>query len=168
MISDAIQARFAHEVAKYPKDKRQSAVLACLAIVQQEQGHITKQAEQDVAAYLGMPEIAVHEVATFYSMFNLKPVGQYKLSVCTNVSCQLAGALDTLKALEEKLGISLGQTTKDGQFTLEQCECAGACADAPVMLVNDRSMCSYMHTERAINLVDDLSDSKPDAGEATS
>lgn len=164
MISEATQARFAREVAKYPADKRQSAVLACLAIVQQEQGHISKQAEQAVASYLDMPEIAVHEVATFYSMFNLKPVGQYKLSVCTNVSCQLAGALDTLKALEKKLGISLGQTTQDGQFTLEQCECVGACADAPVMLVNDRSMCSHMDTKRAVDLIDDLSDNPSDMG----
>lgn len=158
MISDLMQARFAREVAKYPKEQRQSAVLACLAIVQQEHGHITKQAEQEVANYLDMPLIAVHEVATFYSMFNLKSVGKYKLSVCTNISCQLAGALEALKSLEEKLGISLGQTTQDGKFTLEQCECLGACADAPVMLVNDRTMCSHMHTKRAINLIDDLSD----------
>lgn len=168
MISEAMQARFAREVAKYPDDQRQSAVLACLAIVQQEQGHITAQAEQAVASYLDMPVIAVREVATFYSMFNLKPVGQYKLSVCTNVSCQLAGALETVKALEEKLGICLGKTTKDGQFTLEACECAGACADAPVMLVNDRAMCSHMDAKRASNLIDDLSDAASGSGGTTS
>lgn len=168
MISETMQARFDREIAKYPETQRQSAVLACLAMMQQEYGHITKQAEQAVAQYLNMPEIAVHEVATFYSMFNLKPVGQYKLSVCTNVSCQLAGALDTLKALEEKLNISVGQTTQNSQFTLEACECAGACADAPVMLVNDRTMCSHMDGERANHLVDDLSELSPPVGDSAS
>ena len=156
-FSEATRARFDREVAKYPADRRQSAVLACLAIVQQEQGYINTESEQAVADYLGMPSIAVHEVATFYSMFNLQPTGKYKLTLCTNLSCQLQGAGQALKALEEKLGIQVGETTEDGLFTLEQCECLGSCADAPVMLVNDRAMCSFMSDEKLRQLVDGLS-----------
>ena len=156
ILSDATRTRFEREVAKYPPEHRQSAVLACLAIVQQEQGHITAESEQAVADYLGMPRIAVREVATFYNMFNLQPVGKYKITLCTNLSCQLQGAGQALKALEEKLGIRLGETTDDGLFTLQQCECMGACADAPVLLVNDRTMCSHMSDQRLTDLVDGL------------
>ena len=155
-FSEATRARFDREIAKYPPQRKQSAVLACLAIVQQEQGYISAEREQAVADYLEMPRIAVHEVATFYSMFNLQPTGKYKLALCTNLSCQLQGAGQALKALEEKLGIQLGETTADGLFTLQQCECVGACADAPVMLVNDRSMCSFMSGEKLDQLVDNL------------
>ena len=156
MISEATQARFAREVAKYPADKKQSAVIACLAIIQQEQGHISSEHEADVAAYLGMPPIAVHEVTTFYNMYNQQPVGQFKLNVCTNLSCQLRGAQEALRALEQKLGIEVGETTQDGLFTLQRSECMGACADAPVMLVNDRHMCSFMSGDRMAALVDEL------------
>ena len=155
-FSEATLARFDREIAKYPPERKQSAVLACLAIVQQEQGYISAESEQAVADYLEMPGIAVHEVATFYSMFNLQPTGKYKLTLCTNLSCQLQGAGQVLKALEEKLGIQLGETTADGLFTLQQCECVGACADAPVMLVNDRTMCSHMSPQRMQELVDGL------------
>ena len=156
MITEATKARFAREVAKYPADQKQSAVMACLAIVQQEQGHISTESEQAVADYLGMPSIAVHEVASFYSMFNLQPTGKYKLALCTNLSCQLQGAGQALQALQDKLGIQLGETTADGLFTLQQCECLGACADAPVMLVNDRTMCSFMDNDKLDQLVDGL------------
>ena len=156
MISEATKARFAREVAKYPAEQKQSAVMACLAIVQQEQGHISTESEQAVADYLGMPSIAVHEVASFYSMFNLQPTGKYKLALCTNLSCQLQGAGQALQALQDKLGIQLGETTADGLFTLQQCECLGACADAPAMLVNDRTMCSHMTPQRMAELVDGL------------
>ena len=155
-FSEATRARFDREIAKYPTERRQSAVLACLAIVQQEQGHISTESEQAVADYLGMPSIAVHEVASFYSMFNLQPTGKYKLALCTNLSCQLHGAGQALQALQDKLGIQLGETTADGLFTLQQCECVGACADAPVMLVNDRTMCSHMTPQRMAELVDGL------------
>ncbi len=155
-FSEATRARFDREIAKYPTERRQSAVLACLAIVQQEQGHISTESEQAVADYLGMPSIAVHEVASFYSMFNLQPTGKYKLALCTNLSCQLQGAGQALQALQDKLGIQLGETTADGLFTLQQCECVGACADAPVMLVNDRTMCSHMTPQRMAELVDGL------------
>ncbi|WP_395667713.1 NADH-quinone oxidoreductase subunit NuoE [Rhodoferax sp.] len=156
MISDATKLRFAKEVAKYPTDQKQSAVMACLAIVQQEQGYVSAESEQDVAEYLGMAPIAVHEVTTFYNMYNQRPVGKYKLNVCTNLPCQLRNGQKALHHLESKLGIHMGQTTADGMFTLQQSECLGACADAPVLLVNDRSMCSFMTDEKLDQLVDGL------------
>ncbi len=156
MISDATRARFAKEVAKYPADQKQSAVMACLAIVQQELGYVSTDSEAEVAAYLDMAPMAVHEVTTFYNMYNQRPVGKYKLNVCTNLPCQLREGQNTLQYLEKKLGISMGQTTPDGMFTLQQSECLGACADSPVMLVNDRSMCSFMTPEKLDQLVDGL------------
>ncbi|MDF1481572.1 NADH-quinone oxidoreductase subunit NuoE [Extensimonas sp. H3M7-6] len=156
MISEATKARFAREVAKYPAEQKQSAVMACLSIVQQEQGWVSPEAEQDVAEYLGMPTIAVHEVSTFYNMYNQAPVGRFKLNVCTNLPCQLRDGLKALHHLEQKLGVQMGETTADGMFTLQQCECLGACADAPVMLVNDRTMCSFMDDEKLDQLIDGL------------
>lgn len=156
MISESTKARFAKEVAKYPADQKQSAVMACLAIVQQELGYVSADSEAVVAEYLGMAPMAVHEVTTFYNMYNQRPVGKYKLNVCTNLPCQLRDGVSTLKYLESKLGISMGQTTADGMFTLQQSECLGACADSPVMLVNDRSMCSFMTPEKLDQLVDGL------------
>lgn len=158
MITEATKQRFAREVAKYPDNDagRQSAVMACLSIVQQEQGWVSAESEAVIADYLGMPQIAVHEVTTFYNMYNQQPVGKYKLAVCTNLPCQLRRGQDALHHLEKKLGISMGETTPDGMFTLQQCECLGACADAPVMLVNDRNMCSFMDDDKLDQLVDGL------------
>lgn len=156
MISDATKARFAREVAKYPAEQKQSAVMACLSIVQQEQGYVSEASEAVIAEYLGMPQIAVHEVTTFYNMYNQQPVGKYKLAVCTNLPCLLRDGGKALEHLEQKLGVSMGETTKDGLFTLQQCECLGACADAPVMLVNDRNMCSFMGNDKLDQLVDSL------------
>ena len=156
MIFESTKARFAKESAKYPADQAQSAVMACLAIVQQELGFVSKDSEVQVADYLGMAPMAVHEVTTFYNMYNQRPVGKYKLNVCTNLPCQLREGQSTLQYLETKLGISMGQTTADGLFTLQQSECLGACADSPVMLVNDRSMCSFMTPEKLDQLVDGL------------
>lgn len=155
-LSAATLARFAKEVAKYPADQKQSAVMACLSIVQQEQGHVSRAAELAIAAYLGMPVMAVHEVTTFYNMYNQQPVGKFKLNVCTNLPCQLRGGNEALAHLAQKLGIAKGETTADGLFTLQQCECLGACADAPVMLVNDRHMCSFMETTKLDQLIDGL------------
>ena len=155
-VSDATLARFAKEVAKYPPDQKQSAVMACLAIVQQEAGYVSTDSEKIVADYLGMAPIAVHEVTTFYNMYNQHACGKYKLNVCTNLPCQLRDGGRALKHLEEKLGISMGETTPDGMFTLQQCECLGACADSPVLLVNDRTMCSFMTDEKLDQLVDGL------------
>lgn len=156
MITDAMKSRFDREVAKYPADQKQSAVMACLSIVQQEQGYVSKDAERAVAEYLGMPVIAVHEVTTFYNMYNTKPVGRYKLGVCTNLPCQLRDGAKALHHLEQRLGIAMGETTPDGLFTLQQNECLGACADSPVMLVNDRTMCSFMSNDKLDQLIDGL------------
>ena len=156
MISEATKARFAKEVAKYPDAQKQSAVMACLSIVQQEQGWVSQESEAVIADYLGMPQVAVHEVTTFYNMYNQQPVGKYKLAVCTNLPCQLRDGGKALKYLEDKLGVTAGETTADGMFTLQQCECLGACADSPVMLVNDRNMCSFMSVERLEALVEGL------------
>jgi len=153
MISEAAKARFAKEVAKYPADQKQSAVMACLAIVQQELGHVSVESEQMVADYLGMPPIAVHEVTTFYNMYNQRKLGKYKLNVCTNLPCQLREGVSALQYLEHTLGVKMGETTLDGMFTLQQSECLGACADSPVMLVNDRSMCSFMTSDRLDRLI---------------
>jgi NADH-quinone oxidoreductase subunit E len=156
MISDATKARFAKEVAKYPADQKQSAVMACLSIVQQELGCVSTDSEKVVADYLGMAPMAVHEVTTFYNMYNQRPVGKYKLNVCTNLPCQLRDGQKALHHLEHKLGVHMGETTADGLFTLQQSECLGACADSPVLLVNDRSMCSFMSNEKLDQLVDGL------------
>ena len=155
-LSDATLARFAREVAKYPAEQKQSAVMACLAIVQQEQGWVSSESEKAVAEYLGMPPMAVHEVTTFYNMYNQKPVGRFKLAVCTNAQCMFAGGPEALKHLCDKLGIEPYGTTADGQFTVQPCECLGACGDAPVMLVNDRNMCSFMSNDKLDQLVDGL------------
>ena len=156
MLSDTTKARFAVEVAKYPADQAQSAVMACLAIVQQEQGFVSGEAEKAVAAYLGMAPIAVHEVTTFYNMYNQRKLGSFKFNVCTNLPCQLRDGQTALEHLCHKLAVEEGGTTADGLFTVQKSECLGACADAPVMLVNDRQMCSFMDNERLDALVETL------------
>ena len=155
-FSEQTLSRFAREVAKYPADQKCSAVMACLAIAQQEQGWVSAESEAAIAAYLGMPPMAVHEVTTFYNMYNQQPVGRFKLNVCTNLPCQLRNGKQALDHLCSKLGIEAGGTTPDGLFTVQPCECLGACADAPVMLVNDRQMVSYMSNDRLDELVDTL------------
>ena len=156
MLSEQTKTRFDREVAKYPADQKQSAVMACLSILQQEQGWVSPEGERHVAEHLGMPPIAVHEVVTFYNMYNQQPVGQFKLNVCTNLPCQLRDGQAALNHLCHKLGVEAGGTTADGLFTVQQSECLGACADAPVMLVNDRQMVSYMSNDRLDALVDAL------------
>ena len=156
MISFATKARFAKEVAKYPADQKQSAVMACLTIVQHELGYVSPDSEKEVAEYLGMAPMAVHEVTSFYNMYNQRPVGKFKLNVCTNLPCQLRDGQKALHHLEEKLGIHMGETTADGLFTLQQSECLGACADSPVLLVNDLKMCSFMSNEKLDQLVDGI------------
>jgi NADH-quinone oxidoreductase subunit E len=155
-LSDSTKARFAREVAKYPADQKQSAVMACLAIVQHEQGHVSPEAEDAIAAYLGMPAIAVHEVTTFYNMYNQQPVGRFKLNVCTNLPCALRDGDKALDHVCRRLGVEPYGTTADGLFTVQPSECLGACADAPVMLVNDRQMLSFMSHERLDELLDML------------
>ncbi len=155
-LSDATKQRFAREVAKYPPEQKVSAVMACLAIVQQEQGYVSTEAEDAIAAYLGMAPIAVHEVTTFYNMYNQQPVGRFKLNVCTNLPCQLRDGEKALQHVCERLGVEPYGTTADGTFTVQPSECLGACADAPVMLVNDRQMLSFMTHERLDELLDFL------------
>ena len=159
-LSDATRARFDKEVAKYPADQKVSAVMACLSIVQQEQGHVTTAAEDAIAAYLGMASIAVHEVTTFYNMYNQAPVGRFKLNVCTNLPCQLRDGDKALAHVCKRLGVEPYGTTADGTFTVQPSECLGACADAPVMLVNDRQMLSFMSHERLDELLQMLKASK--------
>jgi NADH-quinone oxidoreductase subunit E len=153
MISEQVKSKFDREVAKYPADQKQSAVMACLTILQEELGYISAESEKLVADYLGMPPIAVHEITTFYNMYNQHPVGKYKVNVCTNLPCQLRDGAKALQHLEHRLGISMGETTRDGLFTLQQSECLGACADSPVMLVNDLTMCSFMSNEKLDQLI---------------
>ena len=155
-FSEQTLALFAKEVAKYPADQKQSAVMACLSIVQHEQGHVSAEAENAVADYLGMPPIAVHEVTTFYNMYNQQPVGKFKLNVCTNLPCQLRDGQTALDHVCQRLGVEPYGSTADGRFTVQPSECLGACADAPVLLVNDRQMLSFMTTERLDELVDTL------------
>ena len=148
--------RFEREVAKYPADQKQSAVMACLAVVQQDLGFVSAQSEKAVAAYLGMAPIAVHEVTTFYNMYNQQPLGQFKFNVCTNLPCQLRNGQEALEHLCSRLGVEEGGTTADGMFTVQKSECLGACADAPVLLVNDRQMVSFMDNARLDELVETL------------
>ena len=155
-LSESTRARFDREVAKYPADQRQSAVMACLSIVQQEQGYVSAEAEEAIAAHLGVPPIAVHEVTTFYNMYNQQPVGTFKLNVCTNLPCQLRGGQKALDHVCSRLGVEPYGTTADGTFTVQPSECLGACADAPVMLVNDRKMLSFMSHERLDDLIETL------------
>ncbi len=153
MLSEQTQARFDRELAKYPADQRISAVMACLSIIQQERGWVSPESEQEVADYLGVAPMAVHEVTTFYNMYNQQPVGQFKLNVCTNLPCQLRDGEKALQHVCSKLGVEPYGTTADGLFTVQPSECLGACADAPVMLVNDRQMLSFMSNERLDELL---------------
>ena len=154
MLSDQTKARFDRELAKYPADQRISAVMACLSILQQERGWVSSESEQELADYLGVAPMAVHEVTSFYNMYNQKPVGQFKLNVCTNLPCQLRDGEKALQHVCSKLGVEPYGTTADGVFTVQPSECLGACADAPVMLVNDRQMLSFMSNEKLDQLLD--------------
>ena len=144
------------EIAKYPADQKQSAVMAALAIAQDETGWLTPEVMKDVASYLGMTAIAVQEVATFYAMYNLKPTGKHKITICTNLPCALSGGEVAANYLKQKLGIDFLDTTSDGAFTLQEGECMGACGDSPVLLVNNKRMCSHMSNEKIDALVEEL------------
>ena len=153
MLSQESQARIDREIAKYPADQKQSAVMAALRIAQEEHGWLSRQLIAAVAGYLDMPEISAYEVATFYNMYDLQPVGRYKLTVCTNLPCQLSGGVHAADYLKQKLGIDFNETTADGRFTLKEGECMGACGDAPVMLVNNIHMKSFMTPEEIDKLL---------------
>ncbi|MGV0953897.1 MAG: NADH-quinone oxidoreductase subunit NuoE [Fluviibacter sp.] len=156
MLTQETLARFDREVAKYPAEQKQSAVMACLTLAQVEKGWLAKETIAFVADYLGMPAIAAEEVATFYNMYNLKPVGKYKLAVCTCIPCALSGGRDAAAYLADRLGIKLGETTADGRFTLVESECQGACGDAPVALINNHSMKSFLTPDKLDQLLEEL------------
>jgi NADH-quinone oxidoreductase subunit E len=155
-LSPDAYRRIDREVAKYPPQQKRSAVVAALAIAQEELGWLPGWAIEAVAQYLGMAPIAAYEVATFYSMYDLNPVGRFKLALCTNLPCALSGATRAAARLKSKLGIGFEETTSDGLFTLKEGECFGACGDAPVLLVNNKRMCSFMSDERLDELLDEL------------
>jgi NADH-quinone oxidoreductase subunit E len=155
-LSQSLCKKIDHEIRKFPAEKKQSAVMAALAIVQDEKNWLDSDAIQAIANYLEMPAIAVQEVATFYNMYNTKPVGKYKVSICTNLPCQLSGGERAAEYLKNKLGINFGETTADNNFSLVESECMGACGDAPVLLINNKRMCSDMSHERIDNLLEEL------------
>jgi NADH-quinone oxidoreductase subunit E len=156
MLSPEALKRIDREVAKYPTDHKESAVMSALAIAQDEKGWLAPETMDFVAQYLGMPAVAVYEVATFYAMYNRKPTGRYKITVCTNLPCALSGANGAAEHLQRKLGIGFGETTPDGLFTLQEGECMGACGDAPVLLVNNKTMHSWMDGDKLDALIASL------------
>ena len=156
MLSAAALTKIDREIAKYPPDQKQSAVMSALAIAQDERGWLATETMDFVAGYLGMPAVAVYEVATFYAMYNLKPAGRFKITICTNLPCALQDAVKAADYLKQKLGIGFGETTADGLITLKEGECMGACGDAPVLLVNNKRMCSWMQPDRIDALIDEL------------
>jgi NADH-quinone oxidoreductase subunit E len=156
MLSAESLRKIDREIAKYPPGERQSAVMAALIIAQDEKGWLSTETMEEVARYLGMPPVAVYEVATFYGMYNLKPVGRYKLTLCTCLPCGLQGALDAADHLRARLGVDFGETTPDGRFTLKEGECMGACAMAPVLLVNNKKMHDFMSREKLDRLLEEL------------
>ena len=155
-LSPAALKKIDRELAKFPSDQRQSAVMAALTIAQTELGWLSNETMQEVAGYIGMPPIAVYEVASFYSMYNLKPMGKYKLTLCTNLPCQLQGATHCAEHAKKTLGIDFGDTTADGMFTLKEGECFGACGDAPVFTVNNHDIRAMITPERFDALIADL------------
>jgi NADH-quinone oxidoreductase subunit E len=156
MLSAESMKEIDRAVAKYPADQKQSAVMAALTVAQGEKGWLTPELMDFVAKYLDMPAVAVYEVASFYSMYDLKPVGRHKLCVCTNLPCALSGALDAAEHLKKKLGVEFNETTPDGKFTLKEGECFGACGDAPVVIVNNREMKSFMTPEALDKMLAEL------------
>ena len=156
MLSTESLKKIDREVAKYPPDQKQSAVMSALIIAQDEKGWLDTATMDEVAKVLGMPPVAVYEVATFYSMYNLKPMGKYKITICTCLPCGLQGALGAADHLRERLGIDFNETTADGRFTLKEGECMGACAMAPVLLVNNKKMHDYMSNEKLDKLIQEL------------
>ncbi|MBI1174724.1 MAG: NADH-quinone oxidoreductase subunit NuoE [Sideroxydans sp.] len=160
MLSDQIQEKINRELKKYPADQKQSAVMAALRFVQDEKGWISNDDMADVAAFLDMPHMAVYEVATFYHMYNLRPMGKHMLTVCTNLSCQLMGANETMDYLKQKLGIGLGEVTADGKFGLREGECMGACVDAPLFTINNKRMCGHLNAEKIDQILAELDSGK--------
>jgi NADH-quinone oxidoreductase subunit E len=159
MLSDQVQSKINRELKKYPADQKQSAVMAALRFVQDEKGWIAPDDMTDIAAYLGMAQMAVYEVATFYHMYNLKPMGRHTITVCTNLSCQLGGANQTVEYLKSKLGIGFDEATPDGKFGLREGECMGACIDAPLFAINNKKLCGRLTPEKIDQILAELDQS---------
>ncbi|MEO7031697.1 MAG: NADH-quinone oxidoreductase subunit NuoE [Herbaspirillum sp.] len=158
LLSEQAYKKIAAEEAKFPAERRRSAVIAALTVAQDELGWLTPEVMQEVADYLEIPAIAVQEVASFYNMFNQQPAGKHKITICTNLPCALSGGAKAAEYLKQKLGIDFHDVTPDGQFSLLEGECMGACGDAPVLLVNNKRMCSWMSNDKIDALIDELSD----------
>lgn len=156
MLSPEALVKIDKAIAKYPADRKQSAVMAALTIAQDEKGWLAPETMDFVAQYLGVPPIAVYEVASFYTMYDLKPVGRHKLTICTNLPCALQGAAAAAEHLKRKLGVGFNETTENGCFTLKEGECMGACGDAPVVLHNNKKMLSWMTPDKLDQLIDEL------------
>ena len=156
LLSPAALAKIERESQKYPSAQRQSAVMSALAIAQDEHGWLPNELLEEVAQVLGMPPVAVYEVATFYAMYNTRPMGRHKVTVCTNLPCALSGGAAAADYLKRKLGVEFNETTSDGRFTLKEGECMGACGDAPVLLVDNKRMCSFMSNDKLDQLIEEL------------
>lgn len=156
MLSEQVQAKTNHELKKYPPDRKQSAVMSALRFVQDEKGWINTEDMADVATYLDMPQMSVYEVATFYNMYNLKPMGRHTLTVCTNLSCQLVGAVETLNYIKNKLGIGVGEVTADGKFGLREGECQNVCDEAPLLMINNKKTCGHLTKEKIDQILAEL------------
>ena len=158
LLSEKAYQRIDRELAKFPPEQKRSAIMASLTIAQEEKGWLSTETIKDVANYLGLPPVMIQEVATFYDMYHLEPVGKYTISVCTNLPCALRDGVKSGQYLKDKLGIDYGQTTPDGLFTIEECECLGSCGDSPLMLVNNHHMCVRMEPERIDAMLEALKD----------
>ena len=156
MLSDKIQTQINRELGKYPADQKQSAVMSALRFVQDEKGWISSDDMADIAVFLGMPQMSVYEVATFYHMYNLKPMGKHTLTVCTNLPCQLGGSAETVAHLNKRLGIGFGEVTADGKFGLREGECMGACVDAPMFTINNKKLCGRLTSEKIDQILAEL------------
>jgi len=156
MLSPEAIKKIDYELTKYPDDQRQAAVMSALRIVQTERGWLSNESITEVAQYLGMPEIAAMEVATFYNMYDLSPVGKYKVTVCTNISCMLRGSDEIVNHLQQKLGVGFNEVTPDGQFCLKEGECMGCCGGAPLMHVNNTQMHEFLTTEKVDAILEEL------------
>lgn len=156
LLNKDILIKIDRELAKYPKDHRRSAVMSALAIVQDKYGWLSAKLQQEIANYIGMPAISVQEIVTFYNMYNTRPVGLYKITICTNLPCVLSGGERAAQYLKYKLGIDYKETTADGKFTIMKSECMGACDDAPVILVNNKRMCCLMTDDKIDKLLEEL------------
>lgn len=156
MLSPEAIKKIDYELTKYPADQRQAAVMSALRIVQTERGWLSKESITEVAQYLGMPEIAAMEVATFYNMYDLNPVGQYKITICTNISCMLRGSDEIVDYLQNKLGVGFNEVTSDGKFCLKEGECMGCCGGAPLMHVNNTKMHEFLTPAKVDEILKEL------------